>query len=60
AFLKKRQDNQYDLTLGVNYQPARNWFIKPQISLMKNDSNIGINAFDRTTMSINIRREFDW
>ena len=59
AFLKKRQDNQYDLTLGVNYQPARNWFIKPQISLMKNDSNIGINAFDRTTMSINIRRELD-
>lgn len=60
AFLKKRQDHQYDITLGVNYVPARYWTIKPQISLIKNDSNIDINAFERATMSVNIRREFDW
>lgn len=60
AFLKKRNDDQYDFTLGVQYIPARYWTIKPQINLMKNDSNIELNAFERASMTINIRREFDW
>ncbi|OZA06730.1 MAG: hypothetical protein B7X95_01485 [Methylophilaceae bacterium 17-44-8] len=60
AFLRKRKDDQYDITLGVNYVPARYWTVKPQISLIKNESNIELNAFDRATMSIQIRRDFDW
>jgi tetratricopeptide (TPR) repeat protein len=60
AFLRKRKDEQYDITLGVNYMPARYWTVKPQISLIKNESNIELNAFDRATMSIQIRRDFDW
>lgn len=43
AFLKKRNDSQYDLTLGIQYNPVRYWSIKPQIALIKNDSNIEIN-----------------
>lgn len=60
AFLRKRKDDQYDITLGVNYVPARYWTVKPQISLIKNDSNIELNAFERATMSIQVRRDFDW
>lgn len=60
AFLKKRQDDQYDLTLGLNYTPAHYWTIKPQISLIKNESNIDLYGFDRAMMSVNIRREFNW
>lgn len=60
AFLRKRRDDQYDITLGVNYVPARYWTVKPQISLIKNDSNIELNGFERATMSINIRRDFNW
>jgi tetratricopeptide (TPR) repeat protein len=60
AFLRKRKDEQYDITLGVNYMPARYWTVKPQISLIKNESNIELNAFERATMSIQIRRDFDW
>ena len=60
AFLRKRKDDQYDITLGVNYVPARYWTVKPQISLIKNDSNIELNGFERATMSINIRRDFNW
>lgn len=60
AFLRKRKDDQYDITLGVNYVPARYWTVKPQISLIKNNSNIELNAFERATMSIQIRRDFDW
>jgi len=58
--LRKRKDDQYDITLGVNYVPARYWTVKPQISLIKNDSNIELNGFERATMSINIRRDFNW
>lgn len=60
AFLRKRKDDQYDITLGVNYVPARYWTVKPQISLIKNDSSIELNGFERATMSINIRRDFNW
>lgn len=60
AFLKKRYDQQYDVTFGMQYTPVPYWLIKPQISLIKNDSNIKINAFDRATISVNVRREFDW
>lgn len=60
AFLKKRNDDQFDLTLGMQYTPIQHWSIKPQISLIKNDSNIEINEFERATISVNIRREFDW
>jgi len=60
AFLKKRQDDQYDFTLGLNYTPAHYWTIKPQISLIKNESNIDLYGFDRAMMSVNIRREFNW
>lgn len=60
AFLRKRKDDQYDITLGVNYVPSRYWTVKPQISLIKNHSNIELNAFERASMSIQIRRDFDW
>lgn len=60
AFLEKRQDDQYDLSLGLNYVPAHYWTIKPQISLIKNESNIDLYGFERAMMSVNIRREFNW
>lgn len=60
AFLKIRQDNQYDATLGLRYSPARDWTIKPQISYTKNDSNIALNSYDRSIVSINVRKDFSW
>ena len=60
AFLKTRSDDQYDASLGLRFLPAHNWSIKPQISYIKNDSNIVINQFERTIVSINARKDFDW
>ncbi len=60
AFLKIRQDNQYDAALGMRYSPARDWTIKPQISYTKNDSNIELNSYDRSIVSINVRKDFSW
>ena len=60
AFLMKRKDHQYDASLGINYFPVQGWSIKPQISYSKNDSNIDLNSYDRTVVSVNVRKDFSW
>lgn len=60
AFLTKRKDDQYDATIGLRYMPARDWTIKPQFSYTKNDSNIKINDFDRSILSVSVRKDFNW
>ena len=60
AFLKKRKDRQYDAALGINYFPIQDWSIKPQISYSKNDSNIDLNSYDRTVVSVSVRKDFSW
>ena len=59
-FLKKRKDKQYDASLGLNFIPARDWVIKPQLSYTKNESNIDLNGFDRTIISVSVRKDFSW
>ena len=58
-FSKTREDNQYDFSVGLRYL-GKVWVIKPQISYLKNDSNIAINDFDRTVASVSFRHDFDW
>jgi outer membrane protein len=60
AFLKKRKDRQYDAALGVNFIPARDWSIRPQVTYSKVDSNIELNSFDRHIISVDIRKDFSW
>ena len=59
-FLKKRQDNQYDASLGLSYMPARDWSIKSQIGYTKNDSNIDLYGYERSIVSVNVRKDFSW
>jgi len=59
-FLKSREDDQYDIAVGLRYLPGYNWTIRPQISYTRNDSNILINEYDRTVISINFRHDFGW
>jgi outer membrane protein len=60
TFFKKRKDRQYDASLGLNFVPARDWSIKPQITYTKTDSNIELNSFDRHIISVDIRKDFSW
>ena len=60
AFLVDKEDKQYEVSLGLRYMPARDWLIKPELSYLKNDSNIVINDFDRYMLSINVRKDFHW
>lgn len=56
--LDYRRDSQYDLTLGLNWRPIQNWVVRPQIAYTRNDSNSGLNDYDRTDASVTVRREF--
>lgn len=59
-FQVSRGDKQFDLNLGLRYLPGYNWVIKPQLTYIRNDSNIDLNRFDRYMLSFSIRREFNW
>ena len=56
--LDYRRDYQYDLTLGLNWRPVQNWVVRPQLSYTRNDSNSGLNDYDRTDASVTVRRDF--
>ncbi|WP_301101205.1 surface lipoprotein assembly modifier [Propionivibrio sp.] len=58
SFLKTRKDTQYDLALGANYTPARNWKVTPRISYTLNESNVELNKYNRETVSVTVRRDF--
>ena len=60
AFLKKRKDRQYDASLGLNFIPAPSWLVKPQFSYSKNESNVDLNGFERSILSVNVRKDFNW
>jgi tetratricopeptide (TPR) repeat protein len=60
TFLIAREDNQFDLNLGLRYLPGYNFTIKPQISYIDNYSNNDLYEFDRWIVSINVRKDFNW
>lgn len=57
-FLKTRDDDQWNLGIGVAWTPAKNWRVTPQFQYTHNKSNIGLNAFRREVVSITVRRDF--
>ncbi len=59
-FFKKRKDKQYDVSFGLNFIPAQTWLVKPQFSYSKNESNIELNGFERSILSVNVRKDFSW
>jgi tetratricopeptide (TPR) repeat protein len=58
TFLVKRADWLFDATVGLNWQFARDWALRPQVQLTRNDSNIEINEFNRADLSLNLRKDF--
>ncbi len=58
-FLVTRDDTQADLRIGLSYVPMPSWTITPQLSYTDNDSNIVVNAYSRTVVSVVVRRDFN-
>jgi outer membrane protein len=57
-FLVARKDTQTDLNVGVRYVMRKVWTVTPQLSYTRNRSNIIINDYKRTVLSIGLRRDF--
>jgi len=57
-FLVTRRDKQTDLRLGVNYALGAGWLLVPQVTYTNNDSNIELNKYDRTVVSLSVRWTF--
>ncbi|MBE0616141.1 MAG: tetratricopeptide repeat protein [Burkholderiales bacterium] len=53
-----RDDKQYDANLGLNWHFSKAWTLRPQVSYLRNKSNIVIYEHKRTDVSITIRRDF--
>ena len=53
-----RNEYQYDLLVGANWRWDKLWSIKPQVAFTKKNSNLAIYVFDRTDISLTIRRDF--
>ena len=58
-FLVTRKDTQTDLKVGLNYVMAKLWTLTPQISYTKNKSNIVIDDYKRSMVSLGLRRDFN-
>jgi hypothetical protein len=53
-----RGDRLEDATLGLSWNFADRWILRPMVSYIRNKSNIGLNEFDRLDASVTLRRDF--
>ncbi|MDD5385204.1 MAG: tetratricopeptide repeat protein [Gallionella sp.] len=54
----RRAEYQYDLTMGADWHWDKLWTVKPQIAFSKKSSNVAIYSFDRSDVSVTLRRDF--
>ena len=57
-FLTTREDEMTDLRLGFNWTFAPQWSLRGQLAYINNESNIQIYEYDRTEVSLAVRRDF--
>lgn len=57
-FLVKRRDDMHEASLGLNWQFAKGWSLKPQISWLRSDSNLALYDYDRSDASLRLRYDF--
>jgi outer membrane protein len=57
-FLRLRSDRLYDLTAGATWHLDKLWTLRPQMNYSKNNSNIAIYGYNRTAVSLTVRRDF--
>lgn len=52
------KDALADLTLGMNWRLDKDWSLQPQLAYMRNTSNVATAEFNRTQVSVSLRRDF--
>ena len=53
----KREETLLDAVGGVSWNFAKGWSLRPQVLYIKNDSNISLFEYDRTEVSLNLRKD---
>lgn len=53
-----RNEYQYDATIVADWRLDKLWSVKPQISVYRKSSNLAIYSYDRTDVSLTLRRDF--
>jgi outer membrane protein len=54
-----RRDRQFDAALGIGWELADGWLLRPQVARTFNHSNLPLNEYGRTETSITLRRVWD-
>ena len=54
-----RRDRQTELVLGLSWQMALGWHLRPQLAHTENRSNLELNAYRRTEASLTLRRTWN-
>lgn len=57
-FGKTREDDFFNLLLGVDYLYTGGWSLRPEVSYSNNDSVLEINSYDRLRAMLTARKEF--
>lgn len=57
-FLRQRRDHLSDMALAASWQMDKLWTLRAQWSYAINNSNIEIYRYDRTDVSLTLRRDF--
>lgn len=58
SFLRKRDDDFFNVEVGHRYQHDKNWSVSPTIRYTHNDSNIVITDYDRFEVMLLVRNDF--
>jgi tetratricopeptide (TPR) repeat protein len=54
-----RRDRQRDAAVGLSWELADRWLLRPQLARTSNHSNLPLNEYRRTETSITLRRIWD-
>jgi tetratricopeptide (TPR) repeat protein len=52
------KDMMHVAMLGMNWRPAKDWVVHPQWMRTKNDSNIPLYSYQKSEVSVSVKREF--
>ena len=58
VFLRVREDTLTSLSFGASYAMTERWLLTPSVTLMRNDSSLGINEYRRGVAQFAVRRTF--
>lgn len=57
-FRNTRMETQYDIGLGLNWRFRTDWQLRPLLTYTRSDSNFRIYDYDRTEISLTLRKDF--